>query len=213
VPGTVEVDAQGCPAGITGTVNLTLPLSAWLGHSQAPGDVAGYGPADAGTCRDLAAQLATHPATRWCLTLTDPAGHAIAHACARHGPGPPGHKLTARWLARLRPALLESGECTHQRQTPRYRPTRSLRHLVDTRQRTCAFPGCRRPAARCDDDHTIPYDQGGLTCECNLAPLCRRHHRAKQTYGWHLEQTQPGHLTWTLPHGRTYHAKPDPYPA
>ena len=24
-----------------------------------------------------------------------------------------------------------------------------------------------------DDDHTIPFDQGGRTCECNLSPACK----------------------------------------
>jgi hypothetical protein len=174
------VAGQHHPAGttqsaVTGTVNLTMPLTAWLGTSEAPGEVPGYGSADADTCRDLAGQLAAHSATRWCLTLTDRDGHAVAHACARAGPGPPGQAaaMVARWLASLRPVRLESGECTHRLVVPGYRPPRSLRHLVGVRQRTCGFPGCRRPATRCDDDHTIPYDRGGLTCECNLAPLCK----------------------------------------
>ncbi|HUZ27468.1 MAG TPA: hypothetical protein VMV07_27265 [Streptosporangiaceae bacterium] len=38
-----------------------------------------------------------------------------------------------------------------------------------------------------------------------------RHHQARQAAGWHLEQAQPGVLTWTLPHGRTYTIMPDPY--
>jgi hypothetical protein len=29
----------------------------------------------------------------------------------------------------------------------------------------------------------------------NLAPLCRRHHQAKQAGGWHLDQTEPGVMT------------------
>lgn len=158
--------------GITGTVNLTMPFSAWAGLSEGPGEVLGYGPADASTCRDLAAQ----PATRWCLTLPDRDGHAIAHACARDspGPGPPDARLAAGWLGTLRPVRLEAGDCTRQRETPGYRPPRSLRHLIEIRQRTCTHPGCRRPATRCDEDHTIAYDQGGRTCECNLAPLCER---------------------------------------
>jgi hypothetical protein len=198
--------------GITGTVNLTMPFSAWAGLSEAPGEVPGYGPADASTCRDLAAWLAAWPATRWCLTLTDPDGHAVAHACARDSPGPPTPRLAAGWLGTLRPVRLEAGDCTHQRQAPGYRPPRSLRHLIEIRQRTCTFPGCRRPATRTDLDHTIPYDQGGRTCQCNLAPLCRRHHQAKQAPGWRLEQPEPGIMTWTLPHRRTYTTQPDPYP-
>ena len=67
-------------------VNLTMPLSAWLGWTETPGDVPGYGPVDADDSRALAGQLA-RPGNRWCVTLTDPSGHPVAHACARHGPG------------------------------------------------------------------------------------------------------------------------------
>ncbi|HEX9357086.1 MAG TPA: DUF222 domain-containing protein [Streptosporangiaceae bacterium] len=74
-------------AGLRGSVNLTMPLSAWLGWTQSPGDIPGYGPLDAGDCSTLAHQLAANPASRWCVTLTDPHGHPVAHACARHGPG------------------------------------------------------------------------------------------------------------------------------
>jgi Domain of unknown function (DUF222) len=73
--------------GLRGTVNLTMPLSAWLGWTQSPGDVPGYGPTDAGDSRTLADLLAHHPASQWCITLTDPAGHPVAHACASRRPG------------------------------------------------------------------------------------------------------------------------------
>ncbi|MGN6177347.1 MAG: DUF222 domain-containing protein, partial [Streptosporangiaceae bacterium] len=73
---------------VTGSINLTLPLSAYLGLSDAPGEVAGHGPADADTCRDIAAGLAASDRTRWCVTFTDADGRAVAHACARHGPPP-----------------------------------------------------------------------------------------------------------------------------
>jgi hypothetical protein len=82
---------------------------------------------------------------------------------------------------------------------------------VQVRQRRCSHPGCRRPAARCDLDHTIPFDQGGRTCECNLAPLCRHHHRCKQAAGWQLTQPKPGHMTWQTPSGRVYETTGDPY--
>jgi HNH endonuclease len=83
---------------------------------------------------------------------------------------------------------------------------------MQVRQPTCSAHARRRPAVSCDLDHTVPYDQGGLTCPCNLAPLCRRHHRAKQAPGWHLTQNQPGVMTWTLPSGRTYTTRASPYP-
>jgi hypothetical protein len=207
--------ARGGPASaaggaLGGTINLTMPLSAWLGLSDAPGEVAGHGPADAGTCRDVAGR--TGLGTRWCLTLTGADGRAVAHACAS-GPPRPGADGIA-WAAGVRERLqfLETGTCTHARCSSRYRPRPNLVHLIRVRQRTCSFPGCRRPARLCDLDHTVPWQHGGDTCECNLSPLCRRHHHAKQACGWHLTQDQPGVMTWRTPSGRTYTTLPDPYP-
>jgi hypothetical protein len=54
-----------------------------------------------------------------------------------------------------------------------------MRRQVNQRDQRCQFPTCRRPAAQCELDHTIAYHQGGSTCPCNLAALCRHHHRAK----------------------------------
>ena len=101
-------------------------------------------------------------------------GTAAAHACARAGPGPPAGTAARRaWLASQKVTWLDPGRCNHGSQATGYRPPNALGHLVvRARNRTCAFPGCRRPAARCDLDHAIPWDQGGPTCLCNLAPLC-----------------------------------------
>jgi len=198
---------------LTGAINLTMPLSAWLGLTSDPGELAAYGPVDAVTARQLAED--TDGDTRWCLTLTDPAGRAVAHACARKTPGRSMDRCSGiRWAAELkeRLQLLETAPCGHGRQSRSYQPLRSLRHLIEIRQRTCSFPGCRRAARRCDLDHTVPYDRGGATCECNLAPLCRKHHRAKQAHGWHLTQPEPGRMVWRLPHGRCYETVGEPYP-
>jgi hypothetical protein len=130
----------------------------------------------------------------------------------RAGPGVPGAG-NLPWTDGLKITWLETGACGHARETFAYQPSPGLRHLIKTRNRTCTFPGCGRTARRCDDDHTVPFDQGGRTCECNLSPLCRRHHAAKQAPGWYLDQPQPGTLVWTLPNGRTYTTKPRPYPA
>ena len=196
---------------LTGSVNLTMPVSAWLGRTDNPGEIGGYGAADAGTCRELAARLAAGN-TRWCITLTDPDGRAVGHGCARAGPGPPGTSEGISWLATVRIIPIETGTCSHRHQSAGYQPSDGLRHIVKTRSRRCGFPGCRRAAVRCDDDHSIPYHLGGRTCECNLYPLCRRHHRCKQSPGWHLQQPQPGHLIWTAPSGRTYAKLTEPYP-
>jgi hypothetical protein len=192
-------------------VNLTMPALAWLGLSDAPGETNGFGALDAGTCRDLATALAASPATRWCVTLTDPDGRAVAHGCARAGPGPPGTDRRS-WLATVTITQIEAGTCTHRRESAGYQPSPKLRHIIKIRSPRCGFPGCRRPAVRCDDDHTIPHHKSGKTCECNLHPLCRRHHEAKQAPGWHLAQPHPGELIWTLPSGRQYAVTQEPYP-
>jgi hypothetical protein len=199
--------------GLTGTVNLILPAATWLGLADTPGQIAGTGAADAATCRDLAAALATRNDSRWCLTLTDRHGRAVAHGCARAGPGPPGQTDPAAWLTQITITPIETGTCAHRRESAAYRPPGSLRHLIKIRSPRCGYPGCRRPATRCDDDHTIPHHQGGKTCECNLYPLCRRHHQAKQAPGWHLSQPEPGLLTWTTPSGRHYTTAAETYPA
>jgi hypothetical protein len=84
-----------------------------------------------------------------------------------------------------------------------YRPSAATRRAVEGRHATCVFPSCNRRSDRCDLDHTIPWGRGA-TCPCNLAPLCRRHHRTKQTPGWTLSQPWPGLLIWTTPSG-TWH--------
>ena len=215
-PGTGR--GSGLPSGLTGSVNLTIPLSTWLGLTGQPGEAAGFGPLDADTSRDLAARIVAHPGSRWCLTILGPGDRAVGHGCAsaRAGPPPGGDDLpgdaATRWLAGLTISWLESSPCSHARETHAYQPSATLRHLIKTRQRTCTFSGCRRQARMCDDDHTLPFDQGGRTCECNLAPLCRRHHAAKQAPGWQLRQPEPGTLTWTMPSGRTRTVTPCPYP-
>jgi hypothetical protein len=55
-----------------------------------------------------------------------------------------------------------------------YRPSRRLRHLIRARNMTCTAPGYGRRATSCDLDHTDPHHLGGRTCECNLAPQCKR---------------------------------------
>jgi hypothetical protein len=215
------------PPGLTGTINLTMPLTTWLGIADGPGVIAGHGPADAWAGRQIAAAIAAGQAGRYCVTVTTGAGQPLGHACATtppppragpagHGPpgpggtGPPGD-ITG-WLAGLKIGPLAAAPCDHRHETPGYRPGRRLEHLVKIRNPACTAPGCRRPATRSDLDHITPYDQGGRTCECNLHTPCRRHHRLKGSAGWHADMTTPGTITWTLPHGRSYTTTPEPYP-
>jgi hypothetical protein len=223
------------PTGPLGTVHLTMPLSTWLCINDKPGEVAGHGALDAWSCRELAKVLASQAGSRYCLTVTSPDGYPLGHACTSKPPPippqrpPPGASsgpqrapplsppamlpaAAASWASGLTIHWLESGKCSHPRETSGYVPGRLLNHLVKVRNPTCTAPGCRRPAQRCDVDHVVPYDQGGRTCECNTHPACRRHHRLKGSAGWHLEMPEPGILAWRLPHGRTYVTRGEPYP-
>ena len=84
----------------------------------------------------------------------------------------------------------------------RYEVPDRLADLVDERDATCVFPWCTRRATHCDHDHVVPHAQGGTTCPCNLAPLCRRHHRLKTHHGsWVYTALEPGTFLWTSPHG------------
>ncbi|MGZ4435398.1 MAG: hypothetical protein ACXVW7_17505, partial [Trebonia sp.] len=87
-----------------------------------------------------------------------------------------------------------------------------LKHLVRARTATCPAPGCGAHAAHCDLDHTLAYP-AGITCQCDLAPPCRRHHRVKQAPGWTLTQPEPGVMRWTTPSGRSYTTRPTVYDA
>jgi hypothetical protein len=125
---------------------------------------------------------------------------------------PPGTRLQDYLRqARIWMTAIARGRCDHSHAEAGYRPSRKLQHLVKTRNARCTAPGCGRPAARCDLDHTVAWDQGGLTCECGLAPLRRHHHRCKQAEGWWLEQPEPGVLVWRAPSGRTYTVTPTVY--
>ena len=99
------------------------------------------------------------------------------------------------------------------RSTCSYTPTQALRDAVIQRDRTCTFPGCRRPAIRCDLDHIDPYDPtrpgDHQTCLANLHALCRHHHRAKTHTRWNVTRTPDGTTTWQAPTGHTYQRLPD----
>ena len=164
-------------------VTITIPYQTLQGRSDTPGEADGFGLLDGDDARDLAAAAARHPATRWCVTALNPDGTAAAHAClpGRHPPpgiGSPQHSLTLspQHSLTLKTPLIPvaRGPCDHARAETGYHPSRALQHLIRARSATCTAPGCRRPAARCDLDHTVPWDQGGRTCECGLAPRCKR---------------------------------------
>ena len=53
-----------------------------------------------------------------------------------------------------------------------------LRRALETRDRHCTAPGCRRSPRRCNAHHVDHWEHGGETTIANCLLLCERHHRA-----------------------------------
>jgi hypothetical protein len=136
-----------------------------------------------------------------------------------HGPipAPLARRIAAdpdAWWRRLLTDPL-TGTAAHL-DAKRYRPPGSMQEFVRARDVTCAAPGCRVPAARCDLDHVVPYDHhapgggAGATRAGGLKPGCRRHHRLKTLSGWSAalgpdpEGGSVPVITWTSPSGHRW---------
>jgi hypothetical protein len=211
---------SGSPAPFPALINLTIPAGTLFGFSCAPGDAGGWGLLDSADTRRLTQAAAAHPATRWAVTLLAPDGTAAAHGRARgphrlpsaDGNARDGPAALARFLRDLNVTFtpIATGSCDHAAAEHRYVPSRALKDLVRARTATCPAPGCGAHAYHNDLDHTVPYP-AGLTCQCDLSPPCRHHHRVKQAPGWRLEQPRPGIMTWHTPSGRVYTTRPTVY--
>ena len=188
-------DAEDSGPSLAAQVTITVPWSAQEDQSTDPADVDDFGLVDNDDARDLLAAAARDPQTRWCVTSLNPDGTAAAHGCVpgRHpppgfttsrspgggpspGPDPPPGTRPQDWLheRRVRLTPITRGHRHHEHGETGYRPSRKLQHLIKARNAQCGAPGCGRPAAKCDLDHTLAWDKGELTCECDLCPLCKR---------------------------------------
>ena len=105
--------------------------------------------------------------------------------------------------ATVRP-LHEAADLPTERQ---YRPSTALTAYIRMTSMTCSFPGCTKPAHRCDLDHVTPWP-AGATHPGNLRPLCREHHLLKTFRtgpdGWTMKAHPDGRTEWTAPTGHTY---------
>ena len=100
------------PGGLTGSVNLTVPLVTLLGLAESPGGLGGFGPITAFTARDLAVRALDAPAVRWCVTVADETGQPVAHGCAtrkRRSRQDPG------WAFTISVSALAGDDCAHTR--------------------------------------------------------------------------------------------------
>jgi hypothetical protein len=222
--------------------NLTFPLLTLLGLAERPGEAHGLGALDPALARDLAAAGAHHPASEFCVTITDERGYAIGHGCAKAPRGKAGRAIPASsdrvtftpaatagpdggfgsWILTLPGApasfTVDIGpvpvdDCDHRHASAGYAPSSRLRHLVQIRDGACSFPACSRHARESDFEHARPFDEGGRTCACNAHACSRSCHRVKQSSGWSVTKPRPGWTQWVTMAGRTYLQAPWRYPA
>jgi Domain of unknown function (DUF222) len=235
--GTDPLGGEQAGRGFRADVHLTLPvmflpLLTLLGLADNPGEADGWGALDPALVRDLGTRAAAAgEASRWHLTLVDENGWAVGHGCAatkrgakRDETGNSGAMRDSwedtNWTLNLpggdaRTFTLNPipvWDCDHRYETSKHDPSPLLRHLTEVRDGSCVQVGCHRPAARCDFEHAIPFEQGGKTCGCNGGPKCRRDHQIKQARNWQAIQIAPGFHQWITPSGRSYTRQPRQYP-
>ncbi len=225
--------ATGAPAPCGAQVQVLVPLGAALGTTDEVAQLVGHGPLDP---QELQLLLLSRPRLRpvWVdehgtpvavgdrttvprlgddadvrrhllRVLRLPDGprhprHPDDHA-QRPGPDPGGHPGPD-------PGGHPAGD--HPPARPgAYRASRRLRRLLELRRPLCEWPGCGARASLCDTEHDVPWP-AGPTCACNCGPLCRRHHRVKQT-GWTKARQADGDIVWTSPSGGRTATSPSPH--
>lgn len=245
--GLVPAPSERARAGL----EIRIRLSTLLGRDEQPAELAGLGPILAEPARDAVARhrharwrfAVTDPAGDLVLaggTRRRPAPHVAANRApvpqsaggvvelqvpaallAELAADPP-----AGWEAVIADLAAQYGRRDQLRaaldQQPCTRfPHPALRRHVEIRDRTCRFPGCRRPARKSQQDHTVEHQHGGRSVEDNLGPLCVLHHALKSAGHWRLHQPAPGTFCWSSPLGHGYTTRgepicpplPDPLPA
>ncbi|MDV8021907.1 HNH endonuclease [Rhodococcus sp. IEGM 1330] len=119
--------------------------------------------------------------------------------------------LVARWLAWIaeRPERARGifpdghgGESAPSQSAVTYRPGARVAAFVRAAYRTCTFPNCDVPSARCQIDHLVPFDhddpeRGGWTIVTNLQPVCVFHHQAKTSKAWSAVMLAGGAILWS----------------
>lgn len=60
-----------------------------------------------------------------------------------------------------------------------YKTPDVMAKFIEGRDGTCRFPGCKRPAHKCQKDHCVDFSDGGPTHPSNLFSFCQHHHNMK----------------------------------
>jgi hypothetical protein len=197
--GTRKAKALGVIADAQARLDLTSLLGATDPEAQERARRAALGRRDAKVRLHLHASLADVVAG-----TADATGSVEAL-------GPVTLDLIREWVGRSRvtiqPVLHVAAD--DRWSVDQHDPPPRMAEQVRLRDEACAFPWCGRPSRQCDLDHRDPFvDPGdggppGQTSPDCLAPLCRRHHRAKTVGRWRYERTGPGSYLWAGPSGLT----------
>ncbi len=167
-----------------GRIAPLLPDSAYPTDSLGPSDI--DGPPDGGR-RDgggRAGGARSAGDRRRCSPRSRPRQHSAGMARSR----------SATDRAATCPALEGASDTARPRASQAaddYRPTAAAVRFLQVRDLMCRFPGCSRPAERCDVDH-VDNHQTGNTTTANTGHLCRRHHLGKTHHGWRVEHADAG---------------------
>jgi hypothetical protein len=207
----VELLTGGATTG-SWHAEIIVPFSTATGSDLELAEIPGLGPVLPATARDLLGQCDTLG-----QTAVDQDGQVIAtgdpiRRPARQRPepasaprrlvlpDPPDRWLTLALDKIAAPPVLRDLVGSGYRFPPR------LERYLKTRDRTCVFPGCTRPAGRCDKDHPVPWPAGPTSAE-NGQCLCRHHHRAKHTV-FRVTRNPDGSHTWTTRGHWRFHRRP-----
>lgn len=219
-------------------VEVRVALSTLLGHDELPGEIPGLGPVPASHARAVVADQ-RRAEWRYAITdaagrllfdgitrrrpagppTTGPTGGIVelhvpaALLAALTGDGCSVASGVERWAGVLADIARQYSE-RDQRDLDAHPddrlPRAALRRHTQIRDRTCVGVGCRHRPVRCDQDHTVGYQDGGPTVAADLAPLCRHDHTLKGRAGWILQQPAPGTFLWISPLGGRYEVRPEP---
>ncbi|SEC32670.1 hypothetical protein SAMN04489844_2087 [Nocardioides exalbidus] len=180
------------------------------------GDVAGAATGERGGAAGQV-RLVVHVTDRHLLAPASADRFGVAR-CPQLGPMLIGRLRT--WLLTAGTVIIEPVVDLDPAAHPpvdRHDPPARMAAMVRHRDQTCVFPACTRPSAQADLDHIDAYvpisgDTGagppGQTRPDNLAPLCRRHHRAKTFGTFTYRRRDDGAYEWTLPSGRVVTTDP-----
>ena len=110
---------------------------------------------------------------------------------------------------RLAPTTTRDMDQAATRVSPAYSTPPLIGAYVEGRDGVCRWPGCNRPAYRCQKDHRIDFSEGGKTTAGNLASLCQHHHNVKtDKSAFYIMDPHSGDIIWLFQDGRWEYDEP-----